>query len=226
MGMAGPQKVVIVDDHPILISALANLFETQIENVAVTAMPHDAEPDFSDASLVMIDIYLQGRSGLELITKARTQHHAPVIVAMSGDDSWQTQYDAFAAGANAFIAKSAETEKVIELLRFLLGRAATIPALLDTGLALGQPAIRPPKKAQADLSSREREIVMLIGQGLNNEAIAKELHLSVNTVKQHVTRLLAAHGAENRTQLLNALLQNGLPGGPMVAARDNAASDA
>ena len=199
------QKVIVIDDHPILIEAIVSLLETQIGNLSVSVASPQSDPDFSGAALVLVDIYLQGRSGLDFIAKARATTPAPVIAAMSGDDSYETQYAAFAAGANAFIAKSADTNNICDLLTFLLGRRRDIPVLLDSGLALGQPAIRPEKKVQAELSPREREIVMLIGQGLNNEAIAKELDLSVNTIKQHVTRLLAAHGVENRTQLLKAL---------------------
>lgn len=214
--MAGAQKVVIVDDHPILVEALANLLETQIGDLTVEVSPPDREPDFSGAALVLIDIYLNVRSGLELIGAASRTPAPPVVVAMSGDDSYDTQYDAFAAGAKAFIAKTADPDRICALLKFLLGRTGEVPALLDSGLALGQPAIRPPKPSQAQLSPREREIVMLIGQGLNNDAIALALNLSVNTVKQHVTRLLAAHRAENRTHLLKVLVRGGDRAAPPV----------
>lgn len=198
------QKIVIVDDHPILAEALVNLLHSKIGAVSVTVAACNEEPDFSIFGLALIDIYLKDKSGVDLIRRARMAQPAPIIVAMSGDDRYETQYEAFEAGAKAFISKSAEPERIEALLAFLLGRTGEIPDLLNSRLALGQPAV-PPHPRAFSLSEREREIVMLIGQGLSNEAIAAALTLSVNTVKQHVTRLLASHGVENRTQLLQAI---------------------
>ena len=201
---AALQKIVIIDDHPILAEALVSLLQNNIGDVSVTVASVATSLDFRDYTLALIDIYLKDMSGIDLITQAHNAHPAPIIVAMSGDDRYETQYDAFAAGAQAFIAKSAQPERIEAVLNFLLGRSRDLPRLLDSRIALGQPAIRPVIR-DLELSPREREIIMLIGQGLSNEAIAAALSLSINTVKQHVTRLLATHGAENRTQLLQTI---------------------
>lgn len=201
--LAQLQKIVVVDDHPILTAALADLTERQIGNVTVTALTCAKPADLADATLALIDVYLPGDNGIDLIRNANALNPKPILIAISGDDSYATQYEAFAAGAQAFISKSADPDRIAALLLFLLGRSSTIPHLLDSGLALGQPAVKPTQRA-LELSSRDREIIMLIGQGLANEAIAQTLGLSVNTVKQHVTRLLSSHGVENRTQLLKA----------------------
>jgi len=207
---AALQKIVIIDDHPILAEALVSLLQNNIGDVSVTVASVATSLDFRDYALALIDIYLKDMSGIDLITQAHKARPAPIIVAMSGDDRYETQYDAFAAGAQAFIAKSAQPERIEAVLNFLLGRSRDIPHLLDSRIALGQPAIRPVTR-DFELSPREREIIMLIGQGLSNEAIAAALSLSINTVKQHVTRLLATHGAENRTQLLQTIARGATP---------------
>lgn len=201
--MTQTQTIVIVDDHPILTAALAELVETHISEVAVRALTAAQPHDLADASLALIDIYLRGQNGIDLIRSASALTPQPILIALSADDSYATQYDAFAAGAQAFISKSADPDRIAALLLFLLGRSKGVPNLLNSGLAIGQPAVKPVQRS-LELSARDREIIMLIGQGLANEAIAQMLGLSVNTIKQHVTRLLAAFGVENRTQLLKA----------------------
>lgn len=201
--MTQTQTIVIVDDHPILTAALAKLIETHIGNVSVTSLTEAQPQDLANASLALIDIYLRGQNGIDLIRSVSALVDKPILIAVSADDSYATQYDAFAAGAQAFIAKSADPERIAALLLFLLGRSKSVPNLLNSGLAIGQPAVKPVQRV-LELSPRDREIIMLIGQGLANEAIAQMLGLSVNTIKQHVTRLLAAFGVENRTQLLKA----------------------
>lgn len=201
--MTQTPKIVIVDDHPILTAALAELVETHIGDIDVTSLTGAQPHDLADASLALIDIYLRGQNGIDLIRGASALTPRPVLIALSADDSYATQYDAFAAGAQAFISKSADPDRIAALLLFLLGRSKSVPNLLNSGLAIGQPAVKPVQRS-FELTPRDREIIMLIGQGLANEAIAQMLGLSVNTIKQHVTRLLAAFGVENRTQLLKA----------------------
>jgi len=122
-------------------------------------------------------------------------------------------YEALTAGASGFLLKSTRPARLVEAVRAVhAGDALLDPALtrrlIEDWVARPQPDPAHPRLTH--LTEREREVLMLIGRGLSNAEIARELYLSESTVKTHVGRTLAKTGSRDRIQAVILAFESGL----------------
>ncbi|SCK27432.1 two component transcriptional regulator, LuxR family [Streptomyces sp. WMMB 714] len=231
-------RVVLADDQALLRSAFKVLVDSDPGMEAVGEASDGAEaleavrrlhPD-----VVLMDIRMPGCDGLAA-TRAITADPAlrdvrVVILTTFEVDEYVAQ--ALRAGASGFIGKGAEPEELLAAIRTaakgdaLLSPAAT-RGLIATFLAQSGPygestaaggeedGAAPAADALDALTGREREVLTLVGGGLNNDEIGARLSVSPLTVKTHVNRTMSKLGARDRAQLVVAAYENGLvrPGG-------------
>jgi DNA-binding NarL/FixJ family response regulator len=212
MSGASPIRVMLVDDDPLVRSGLRMLLGGT-EAIEVVAEADDGDKvlaavDRHRPDVVLMDIRMPGLDGVSAAGLLAAQPSPPTVLMLTTFDADELVLRALRAGAAGFLLKDtppAEIVRAIELVH--AGDSMLSPAvtrrLID--LVAGEVEEGTPR-ADADLlldglSPRELEVARAVGRGLSNADISAELHLSVATVKAHVSRLLEKLGADNRVQI-------------------------
>ena len=184
-------RILIVDDHPMMREGLAHSIN-QEPDLTVCGEARDAAEALAGIvrhrpDLVVTDISLPGKGGLELIKDLKAmQPGLPVLVLSMHDESLYAER-ALRAGASGYLTKAEAREKLLLAIRGVLGGQLYVSEKTSArivGLFSGRPA--PGGRALVgQLSDREFEVFQLFGQGLATQAVAERLHLSPKTVETH-----------------------------------------
>lgn len=204
-------EALLVDDHPLVADAMASLLQPDCLRSA-PQMARSAQQALALATasrslrLVLLDLQLPDRPGLELIEPLLALHPAAAVVVLSGVDAPEQARAAFDAGACAFASKACDAEQLLTLLQRVLCSALAEPIWLpaprlETAQS-GASALR--------LNARQTEVLQLLAQGLSNKEIARQLGLAEITVKGYVSALFRALEVGNRTQAVLVARRLGL----------------
>ncbi len=183
-------RVMIVDDHPIMRAGLRQLLG-QEPDLEVCGEAEDAAGalralEKGSADIVIADISLKDSSGLELIKDLRIRFpHLPVLVLSMHEEAFYAER-ALRAGAKGYVAKADATSRIVDAVRRVLGGQVYVSEKL-AGKLLGRIVAgggSGPVGVES-LSDREFEVFEMIGQGLELREIALRLHLSIKTVEAH-----------------------------------------
>jgi len=223
-------SVVIADDQPLVRAGLSMLLsaEPDIDVVAEVGdgqaaidLAHRLRPD-----VVLMDVRMPGMDGVEA-TQALVGESTPglpdrllrvlILTTYNADDA---VHAALRAGASGFLLKDAAPRDLVSAIRSVAAGDAWLDPAVARGL-IGEFAARPapwtPDPAEFSvLTSREREVLVLMAHGMSNTEIADWLVLGQATVKTHVNRILTKLGMRDRAQSIAAAYQSGLvvPGNP------------
>jgi DNA-binding NarL/FixJ family response regulator len=215
-----PVRVLIVDDQAlvragfrVLVDAAADLQVVGEAGDGVEALQRVGEqlPD-----VVLMDIRMPGMDGIAATTRIIEVlgDAAPRIVILTTFDADEYVYEALRAGASGFLLKDAEPAQLLTAIRVAAaGEALLAPSVTRRLIAefASRPEVRRAAPEQLEgLTPREREIMVLVAQGLSNDEIAERLVLSPLTAKTHVSRILMKLGARDRTQLVVLAYETGL----------------
>ena len=204
--------VALVDDHALFSQSLSMALEAYDDVEIVgradrlgtgVALVSKHQPD-----VVLLDYRLPDGDGVAgaLRIKEESPQTKVVIVTAVEDESVLTA--AMEAGCAGFITKSASVDELIGAVRMAAaGEAVISPALL---LRLLPRLQRREEPARVELTSRELDVLRLLAAGLSNAAIADELSLSVNTVRNHVANLLLKLGVHSKLEALSVAVRDGL----------------
>ncbi|MEJ2855934.1 MULTISPECIES: response regulator [Saccharothrix] len=211
-------KVMLADDEDLVRSGLRMILNSagDIEVVAecddghlVAELARQHRPH-----VVLLDIRMRSSDGLTALRRLRSIPDAPRIAMLTTFDVDEYVSEALRLGASGFLLKDTEPEQLVRAVRDL----ASGGAVLDPGVAArvlaavadGERAAEPARRLLASLSEREREVLVLIGQGMSNAEIGGTLHLSEATVKGYVSSVLGKIGAVNRVQAALVAFRGGL----------------
>lgn len=206
-------KIIIADDHPIVRSGMVQIINHEVD-MKITDECETGEELLSkvmdsDYDIVILDIDLPGRSGIEILREIKKiKPNLPVLILSSYDEQ-RYGVRAIQAGANSYLSKDEDKKVIIESLRKIKGGKKYITQKLAEVLAmdLDSTSDKPPHE---NLSDRELEIMRYIALGKPVSEIAEILSLSVNTVNTYRARVLAKMGMKSNTQLAIYALENGL----------------
>jgi DNA-binding NarL/FixJ family response regulator len=185
------KRILLVDDHPFMRAGLGQLIDKQPDMAVCGEAGNPAEAlqalSKSQPDLVLTDLTMPGRSGLEFIKDLRAAHTEAPILIMSMHDESVFAERALRAGARGYIMKEAGGENLLAAIRQVLrGEVYVSPRMsariLDS-LSGGRP--RGSNSPIEKLTDREFEVFQLIGQGKSSRDIAAQLHLSPKTVDVH-----------------------------------------
>ena len=198
-------KVLLVDDHALIRSGVAAAlaqknFEVVAEASSVSqglAMLNTHKPE-----ITLIDINLGSGSGIDLIKQAKKDGASSKFVVLTMHDDNQTLELAKAAGAVAFITKSAPTDRLLEVVQ-------SVAAGVDCFLKAGEINTLPERR-EFDLTPRELEVLSLLPSGATANAIGAVLFLTEATIKTHLANLYRKLGAANRAQAVSIGIENKL----------------
>jgi DNA-binding NarL/FixJ family response regulator len=208
-----PATVLLVDDHEIVRRGLVAILKTTaLKPCGEAATPEDAvrlarkhKPD-----VVLLDVRLGDRDGLEVIKRIRAAVPTTRIVVFSAFDNTTYVARAVSAGAHDYLLKSASRAEIVAAL---IGAAeGTPPARSGTLRRMaGSMANREvPADASVPLTPRETQVLRLVAMGLSNQEIADSLEISVETVKEHVQNMLRKTSLADRTQAAVWAIRHGL----------------
>lgn len=192
-----PTRVVLIDDDDLLRRGLSLLLgaDERIEIVAEAAdgvAGLEAIQRFTP-DVVVVDLRMPRLDGVSVVRRLEGRVPALVLTAFDTDEFVHAALD---AGAVGFLLKSSAPDVLVEaVLAAAEGRSTLSPGVLSRALA--------PKRPQVldTLSPREKEVALLISQGLSNPEIAARLFVSLSTVKTHVARIMDKLGVESRVQI-------------------------
>jgi DNA-binding NarL/FixJ family response regulator len=208
-------RVIIADDQEVVRAAFSVLLQTQpdIDVVATAADGVDAvgrsreqQPD-----LVLMDVRMPNLDGIEATRLLCAGDPAPKVIMLTTFDLDEYVYNALAAGASGFLLKDVTAQQLFDAVRVVAaGDAMLAPSItrrLIAQFATPRPA---PRRTPAELTGRETDVLQLIAEGLSNQEIAVRLVITEETVKSHVSRLLAKLGLRDRTQAAIYAYETGL----------------
>jgi DNA-binding NarL/FixJ family response regulator len=220
--------IVVADDHEVVRAGFAALLGTQpdfdvlgtaSDGAAAVAVCRELRPD-----VVLMDVRMPGIDGIEATRQLMAGQDPPRVLILTTFDLDEYVFDALRAGASGFLLKDATAERLFDAVRVVAaGDALLAPAvtrrLISEFARIRPPAATsatPPPAALAALTPRETEVLRLIAAGLSNPEIAGRLVVTEETVKTHVSRVLAKLGLHGRSQAVVAAYESGL----VVPARE------
>ena len=200
-------KILLVDDHPLVREWLANLIneEADLEVCGQAGNAREALDLIGKLSprMAVVDISLEGGSGLELIKDIKAQHPKVNTIVLSMHDETLYAERAMRAGAAGYVMKREATGKVLDALRAVLAGGLffsnAVNARLAQKLVQGagdQPAV------VASLSDRELEVFQLLGRGLNTRQISEQMNVSFKTVQAYCARIKEKLNLTNINELI------------------------
>jgi DNA-binding NarL/FixJ family response regulator len=207
-------KVLIVEDQKILAEALS-LALAEEPDIEVVGVAHDSASAIRMASalapdVVVMDYILPDGDG---VAATRAIHRArpdlPVVM-LTGDTSDEVMLAALNAGLSGFLTKDAAVENLASVLRRAAEGEMLWPAERLALLLRQSRGSAKTGRDDGDLTTREREVLRLMAQGLDNKTIAHNLQLSVATVRGHVQRILAKLGAHSKLEAVVIASRKGL----------------
>lgn len=224
-------KVLMIDDHPLMLSALGEVIravvgDAEVQGVGSAAAARAALQQDPDRDLVLLDLKLGADDGFDLLAEIRTAYPALPVVVVSASDRGSDVIRAIDLGAMGFVPKRAPTEVLHEALRLVMSGGIYVPPLAlgaDTAstptpgsvaaIAQEQPfQAAAPSLSSLGLTPRQEDVLACLLQGMPNKEIARRINLSVETVKDHVAAVLRTLGVSSRTQavlIVSQMMQQG-----------------
>ena len=205
-------RVLLVDDDALVRSGLRMML-SGAANVEVVGEADDgrgvlAAVDVHRPDVVLMDIRMPRVDGIEATRLLRAQPGAPAVIVLTTFDADELVLRALQAGAAGFLLKDTPPAEIVRGIELVHGGEGMLsPGVTRRLIALvagdGDAGDRRARARTqlASLSAREREVALGVGRGLSNAEIGAELHMSVATVKAHVSRLLTKLDAANRVQI-------------------------
>jgi DNA-binding NarL/FixJ family response regulator len=219
-GPAAPVRIVVADDHQVVRSGFAGLLGTQPDFTVVGTAEDGAEAvrvcKETSPDVVLMDVRMPGTDGIEATRQLTSPgSDRPRIVILTTFDLDEYVYDALRAGASGFLLKDVTAEQLFHAVRVIAAGEAllapTVTRRLISEFARQRPRTDSSHAAGlATLTPRETQVLRLVAEGLSNPEIAARLVLTEQTVKTHVSRVLAKLGLRDRTQAVVTAYETGL----------------
>jgi two-component system, NarL family, response regulator len=202
----GKMRVMIVDDHPLMLVGVASIINARSDMsvVAQTGTGEEAVNLFPKhkPDVTLMDLRLPGMSGVDAIRAIRSANPAARFVVLTTYEGDADIHRALEAGAQGYVIKGMPYQTLVEALQRVHKGGRFLPPPVARALASRMP--------NSDLSAREQEVLVLLASGKCNKDIASQLGITEATVKSHVSAILVRLGVNDRTEAVVTALQRGL----------------
>ena len=206
-------RILVADDHTIMREGLKQLLANEADFVVVAEAADGNEVlklvRASDFDVVLLDMSMPGKSGIELIKQVKTEKPRLRLLVLSMHQENQYAVRAIKAGASGYLTKDSATTQLVSAIRKVAAGGAFITADVAEQLALGaMPNVA--GLPHTALSDREYEVFQLLVSGVSVSDIADRLNVSVKTVSTHKARLMEKMGIGNQAELIRYALRHRL----------------
>ncbi|AZM87546.1 MULTISPECIES: response regulator transcription factor [unclassified Streptomyces] len=200
-------RVVVVDDEALVRSGFRMILNASddIEVVATARGAQAAEVIRQERpDVVLLDIRMPDVDGLTVLRQIRELPAPPQVAMLTTFDTDEYVLTALRSGASGFLLKDTEPEQLAQLVRTLAAGGVVMSPKASRALLRGHPGAGAPQDADVArvglLSDRERDVLVLVANGLSNADVGTRLHLSAGTVKDHVSSILTKLRVTSRVQ--------------------------
>jgi NarL family two-component system response regulator LiaR len=226
--MADPIRVLIVDDHPVVLQGIRALIDAEpdmevvdqaVNGEQAVKLARALKPD-----VTLLDLVMPGKGGVEAVREIKQDNPEARILVLTGFDTDDRVFPAIEAGALGYLLKDSSPLELRRAVREVYeGKSALHP---NIALKLVQKlnASSDLKPTEDPLTPRELEVLTLVAGGLTNQEIADKLWISENTVGAHVSNILGKLHLANRTQAALYAVQSGLAD-PHIEGRSSSESN-
>ena len=206
-------RIVIADDHAIVREGLKRIV-TSAEDMAVVGEAADGTQVMqqvrgSDFDVLVLDLSMPGRSGMELIKLVRGEKPKLRILVLSMHEELQYAVRAIKSGASGYLTKESAPLQLIQVLRKIASGGAFISTDVAEQLALGS-MLGGSAAVHERLTDREFEVFRLIAVGLSVTEIAARLNLSAKTISTHKANLMQKMNLQNQSELIRYAIRHGV----------------
>ncbi|HYQ69693.1 response regulator transcription factor [Actinophytocola sp.] len=208
-GSPVPIRVLVVDDDALVRSGLTMMLDGA-DGLRVVGEAGDGEQvpaalDAHPTDVVLMDIRMPRVNGIVATARARARSNPPEVIVLTTFDSDENVLRALRAGASGFLLKDAPPAEIASAIRRVAAGDPILSPRITRRLmdraATEAGAYSKARTTLATLSAREHDVAVAVGQGRTNAEIAAQLHVSVATVKAHITKVLTKLDVGNRTQI-------------------------
>ena len=221
-------RLLIVDDQQLIRQGFRMILGAQpdfeIVGEAADGAAAIAEVERTQPDVVLMDVRMPGIDGIEATRMLGAGGNGPRVLILTTFGLDEYVGEALRAGASGFVLKDATPDELVHAVRVVAsGEALLSPAVTSRLIARVLPALSPPdpessrrRNALAQLTDREREVLLLLARGQSNAEIGESLFISETTVKTHISHVLSKLGLRDRVQAVVASYELGLlaPGAP------------
>jgi DNA-binding NarL/FixJ family response regulator len=204
-------RVVVVDDHALVRAGIVRLLDGT-RDITVVGEAADGEEalaavDALRPDLVLMDLSMPKLSGAAATRRLRERHPGVRVLVLSSYADRTDVLEALDAGAVGYLLKESRSEELLAGIRAALGDGAPLAPKVALELISAWRKLHQP----SELTTRELDVLILLGEGLPNKVIAQRLGITEKTVKAHVTHIFEALGVTDRTQAALWVARHGLP---------------
>jgi two-component system NarL family response regulator len=198
-------RVLVVDEHPVVRQGVRALLERGLEGADVTDAP--SLPSALDGmgtdrpDVLIVDPWRAGVEVESVLTTLTTEFGSPIVV-FTADGGSRLLSDALKAGVKGYVRKDSPGEDLVRAIQAARDGEFYVDPALSSTIVLDE--------GDKTLSERQREILQMLADGMQTEAVAIKLGLSTETVRTHTKRILAKLGADTRTQAVAIGIRTGL----------------
>jgi DNA-binding NarL/FixJ family response regulator len=198
-------KCLIVDDHPVVRQGIKALLEKELSGVevtdAATAEAAVADGSGSPPDVAVVDPRGSGGEVEEIVGLLRRRLRCAIVVFTSNGGA-RLLAEALKAGVKGYVRKDSPPEDLVRAIRAASAGDFYVDPALSSSIVL--------EEGDRTLTVRQREILQMLADGMQTEAVARKLGLSTETVRTHTKRILAKLHADTRTQAVAIAIRNGL----------------
>jgi DNA-binding NarL/FixJ family response regulator len=197
-------RVLVVDEHPVVRQGVKALLEAGIPGSKVTdAASVDAALEAPDSKpdVTIVDPWRAGGEVDKVLIDLTDRLKAPIVV-FTADGGSRLLSEALKAGVKGYVRKDSPGEDLVRAIQAASGGEFYVDPALSSTIVLDE--------GDKTLSDRQREILQMLADGMQTEAVAQKLGLSTETVRTHTKRILAKLGADTRTQAVAIGIRTGL----------------
>ena len=198
-------RCLIVDEHPVVRQGIRALLERELPGVevldAVSAEAAMAESDRAP-DVVVVDPSHSGGNVEALVNELKQVLDSTAIVVFTGNGGPRLLADALKAGVKGYVRKDSPPEDLVRAIRAAHSGEFYVDPALSSTIVL--------EEGDRTLTARQREILQMLADGMQTDAVARQLGLSTETVRTHTKRILAKLHADTRTQAVAIAIRNGL----------------
>lgn len=208
------KRLLVVDDEPNLLRAVAVVLRSEGYEVGTARNAAEALARIAESlpDLIVSDIRMPGMDGFQLARQLRSSTRTDLIpvVFLTARDEISDRIAGFRSGVDAYVVKPFEPDELIAVISNILRRVERTHA----GIArlVGVNSGEPPRFHDEELTEAEERVAAAVARGLSNKEIAAELEISVRTVENHISHILAKKSFGNRVEIARYVMSRGNAG--------------